>query len=92
MFSFRMRRIFKYQKRNGTDVLKRLIENTGGENIIYSGKKLFFKGLFVSDNCHSHVARALNYMKFKKKKNYTMVSIWLILAIKSKYINFGGVI
>ena len=43
------------------------------------------KIIISSDNCHSHVAKALSNMKYKGKNNYTMFSVWLMLCCKSKY-------
>ena len=28
------------------------------------------------DNCHSHVANALNHLKYKGRDNYTMIDVW----------------
>ena len=39
------------------------------------------------DNCHSHVARVLNILEYKGRTNYTMIDIWWICLIKSKYVS-----
>jgi len=39
------------------------------------------------NNCHSHVANALNHMKYKGKTNWTMVDVWLLCSTKSKYVS-----
>ncbi len=54
-------------------------------SIIYAG----ILPLFVSkksNNCHSHVATALNRMKYKGKTNWNMVDVWLMTVLKSKYV------
>ena len=40
------------------------------------------------NNCHSHCAYVLNVVNYKKKSNYNMVSIWWMVTLKSKYVNF----
>ena len=39
------------------------------------------------DNCHSHVARALNNFKYRGKDNWTMISVWWMLNTESKYVS-----
>ena len=39
------------------------------------------------DNCHSHVARALNNHKYRGKDNWTMVSVWWLLMTEGKYVS-----
>ena len=40
------------------------------------------------NNCHSHCAYVLNVVNYKKKSNYNMVSIWWMVILKGKYVNF----
>ena len=42
------------------------------------------------NNCHSHVAYALNLIKYKGYNKYTMVHIWWMLILKGKYTGFLG--
>lgn len=42
------------------------------------------------DNCHSHVAYAMNLMKYDGKSNWNMVHIAIYLLIYGKYTGFGG--
>ena len=42
------------------------------------------------NNCHSHVAYALNLIKYKGYNKYTMVHIWWMLILKGKYTGFFG--
>ena len=44
------------------------------------------------DNCHSHVARALNNFKYRGRDDYTMVSIAWMLVWESKYVSWCAVI
>ena len=39
------------------------------------------------DNCHSHVARALNVLKYKGYDGYTMISVWWMVLTKGKYVH-----
>ena len=41
------------------------------------------------DNCHSHVAKALNILNYKGKNNYTMVHVWWMLLTGGKYLTWG---
>ena len=43
------------------------------------------------DNCHSHVARALNNHKYRGKDNWTMVSVWWLLVTESKYVSIAHI-
>ena len=44
---------------------------------------------FCCNNCHSFIARCLNKLRYKGKTNYTMVHIWWMLCIKSKFISLS---
>ena len=44
------------------------------------------------DNCHSHVARALNIFEYKGKTNYTMVHVWFMLLSQGKYVDMTSVV
>mmetsp|Transcript_31967 Transcript_31967/g.48936 ORF Transcript_31967/g.48936 Transcript_31967/m.48936 type:complete len:140 (-) Transcript_31967:22-441(-) len=43
------------------------------------------------DNCHSHVARVLNNLKYKGRTNYTMIDIWWMCLANSKYVTVAHV-
>lgn len=43
------------------------------------------------DNCHSHVACALNHFKYNGKENYTMVSVWWMINTQSKYVSWSHI-
>ena len=38
------------------------------------------------DNCHSHVARALNILRYKGRENYTMIDVWWMCLISGQYV------
>ncbi|XP_011303802.1 transmembrane protein 222 [Fopius arisanus] len=42
------------------------------------------------DNCHSHVATALNLMVFKNSNNWNMVKLALLMLIHGKYVSISG--
>ncbi|XP_063932680.1 transmembrane protein 222 [Zophobas morio] len=53
---------------------------------IYSGR---MHNLFC-DNCHSHVATALNLMQYDNSKSWNMVKLAFLMLIYSKYVSFCG--
>ncbi|ESO12120.1 hypothetical protein HELRODRAFT_62632 [Helobdella robusta] len=55
---------------------------------VYKGR---MHNLFC-DNCHSHVAMALNEMRYKNKSNWNMVSVWFAFTRHSRYVSFGRLI
>ena len=44
---------------------------------------------FCFNNCHSYVARCLNKLKYKGKTSYTMVHVWFMLCIKSRFLSLS---
>lgn len=46
----------------------------------------------ISNNCHSHVAYALNKMKYDNKQNYNMIKIWWYCLIYSRYVSWSDII
>ncbi|CBY21759.1 unnamed protein product [Oikopleura dioica] len=42
------------------------------------------------DNCHSHVAMALNLMEYKGKSSWNMVSVCWMLLIRGRFVNLCG--
>nr|XP_019928839.2 transmembrane protein 222 [Crassostrea gigas] len=42
------------------------------------------------DNCHSHVAMALNLMNYDNKSNYNMVVLCILMLIHGKYVSVCG--
>jgi len=45
----------------------------------------------LCDNCHSHVATALNHFAYGGKTNWTMLSVWIHLTLHSRYISYTEV-
>lgn len=46
----------------------------------------------ICDNCHSHVAMALNLMSYDNSKSWNMVKLALLMPFHSRYVNFMGFI
>ncbi|KAK0393621.1 hypothetical protein QR680_000313 [Steinernema hermaphroditum] len=46
----------------------------------------------LCDNCHSHVAYALNRMAYNGRTNYNMVTLCFLIMYRGKYINTYGTI
>jgi len=44
----------------------------------------------LCDNCHSHVAYALNLMRYKGSSQWNMVWLWLGMILHGKYVNCAG--
>lgn len=44
------------------------------------------------DNCHSHVAKALNLMAYKNSTSWNMVKLAFLMLIYSKYVSFCAVV
>jgi hypothetical protein len=44
------------------------------------------------NNCHSHVAHALNNMNYENKSNYNMFHVWWYCIAYSKYVSWGHMI
>ncbi|XP_070549813.1 transmembrane protein 222-like [Ptychodera flava] len=44
------------------------------------------------DNCHSHVAMALNMMQYNGSTSWNMVKLCFLIFVKAKYVNFLAII
>lgn len=42
------------------------------------------------DNCHSHVATALNLMQYNDSRNWNMVKLALMMPLYSRYVSITG--
>ena len=40
------------------------------------------------DNCHSHVAKALDIMKYKGKTNWNMIILCFMVFFKAKFVGY----
>ena len=43
-----------------------------------------------SDNCHSHVALALNLMEYKGRTDWNMVNLCFLLLFRGRFVDFGA--
>ena len=43
-------------------------------------------------NCHTHVAHALNIMKYQGRSDHTMVSVWWLLIREGKFVSWVSVL
>ena len=43
-----------------------------------------------SDNCHSHVAMALNLMEYKGRTDWNMVNLCFLLLFRGRFVDFGA--
>uniref|UniRef100_A0A915AL86 Transmembrane protein 222 n=1 Tax=Parascaris univalens TaxID=6257 RepID=A0A915AL86_PARUN len=44
----------------------------------------------MCDNCHSHVALALNEMRYAQRRNYNMFYLGTEMLFRGRYVGFGG--
>ncbi|KAF8778099.1 transmembrane protein 222-like [Argiope bruennichi] len=44
------------------------------------------------DNCHSHVACALNIMQYDGSTSWNMVKLWFYMLVYGKYVSFYGLL
>ncbi|KAK0056795.1 transmembrane protein 222 [Biomphalaria pfeifferi] len=44
------------------------------------------------DNCHSHVAMALNLMNYNGSSNWNMIKLCFLMLLHGKYISFWGIV
>ncbi|XP_059811519.1 transmembrane protein 222-like [Hypanus sabinus] len=42
------------------------------------------------DNCHSHVAMALNLMRYENKTSWNMVKLCFLMLVHGRYVSFAG--
>ena len=40
------------------------------------------------DNCHSHVARAMNLMQYNGSHSWNMVKLWFYMILYGKYVRY----
>ncbi len=44
------------------------------------------------DNCHSHVARALNNAGYKGSTTWSMIGVGLYVTLFGRYVSFGALV
>jgi len=54
----------------------------GGCNIAF----IFFQHNLCCDNCHSHVAMALNLMHYDGNTNWNMVKLAFMMLLKGRFV------
>jgi len=61
------------------------------DKAIHSGSNEYEKQMhcLVWNNCHSHVARCLNIMKYNNFWYYNVILLLLLFTVKCKYVSFG---
>ncbi|TMS33211.1 hypothetical protein L596_000975 [Steinernema carpocapsae] len=69
----------------GPEVFDRAIGDASNEY------KNHYHNLFC-DNCHSHVAYALNRMAYNGRTNYNMFNLCFYIMYHGKYVGIGGII
>jgi len=65
---------------------------TGWDNAVIQASDIYSKRVhnLICDNCHSHVATALNIMNYNHKSSYNMVSLCFMMLFYGKYTSCGG--
>ena len=54
-------------------------------------EKMFSRNLTkFSDNCHSHVAMALNLMEYKGRTDWNMVNLCFMMLFRGRFVNFAA--
>eukprot|EP00088_Acartia_fossae_P011894 TRINITY_DN16061_c1_g1_i1.p1 TRINITY_DN16061_c1_g1~~TRINITY_DN16061_c1_g1_i1.p1 ORF type:complete len:170 (-),score=19.26 TRINITY_DN16061_c1_g1_i1:733-1242(-) len=63
---------------------------SGWDNAVIQASDIYAKRVhnLFCDNCHSHVARALNLMQYDGSSNYNMVTLCFYMLIHGKYVSF----
>ena len=67
---------------------------SGWDNAVSEASEIYshrMHNLFC-DNCHSHVARALNLMLYDGKKNWNMIILAFFMLFKGRYVSWGAVL
>ncbi|XP_037970706.1 transmembrane protein 222 isoform X2 [Plutella xylostella] len=64
----------------------------GWNSAVYEASQIYKKRMHILfyDNCHSHVAMALNLMNYDGCKNWNMVKLAFYMLLKSRYVSFWG--
>jgi transmembrane protein 222 len=44
------------------------------------------------NNCHSHVARAMNKYQYRGRTDYTMIDVWWLTITQSRYVSWGHLV
>lgn len=65
---------------------------TGWDRAVYEASEVYKTRMhnLVCDNCHSHVAHALNLMNYKSSSSWNMVWLAFLMLIHGRFVNFAG--
>lgn len=58
----------------------------GSEEYLHHTHNLF------CDNCHSHVAKCLNLMRYRGRDDWTMFTVVLLLAARARYVSWTALV
>lgn len=70
-----------YQAQGGAETYDKML-NTASQEYRNRMHNLF------CDNCHSHVAMALNLMRYENSSSWNMVKLCFLMLLHSKYVSF----
>lgn len=62
------------------------------DKCIYEASEIYKKRIhnLCCDNCHSHVATALNLMNYDSNSSWNMIKLCFLIFFKAKYVNFSA--
>ena len=66
----------------------------GWDNAVSEASEIYSHRMhnLCCDNCHSHVARALNIMLYDQSKRWNMVTLCFLMLFKGKYVSWGAIL
>lgn len=66
------------------------VKNTNWNDAILNASTVYSNRIhnLLIDNCHSHVAYALNQMQYNGFKRYNMILLFILICLNSKYVSF----
>lgn len=69
-------------------------ERAGWDASVYEASEIYKSRMhnICCDNCHSHVARALNIMRYENRSSWNMVRLAFLMLLHGKYVDFRGFI
>lgn len=65
---------------------------TGWDRAVYEASEVYKTRThnLICDNCHSHVAHALNLMNYKASSKWNMIWLAFFMLIRGKFVSFAG--
>ncbi|XP_063242972.1 transmembrane protein 222 isoform X2 [Bacillus rossius redtenbacheri] len=66
--------------------------STGWDNAVFEASEVYKTRMhnLCCDNCHSHVALALNLMKYNGKANWNMVKLAFLMLVHGRYVSVAA--